>query len=417
MTLDDVCPAESKTVATRVRSLAFYLPQFHPIPENDEWWGDGFTEWTNVVPATPRFRGHRQPHVPADLGFYDLRVPEVRAAQADLALRFGVSGFCYYHYWFEGRRLLERPFDEVLRSGEPDFPFCLCWANENWTSAWDGKAREILIRQTYSPDDDLAHIRWLGAAFSDRRYIRVGGKPLLLVYRAHHLPDPLRTTECWRAEAERLGLGEIYLCSMQTGPASAHRSRDPRLRRGGSVRSVLQPRSASRSEPARPRCPQVSAGRAALDTPSAVRVFGSDRGSSGRSVAALHALPVRDAGLRQLTASTGPGRDDPHGIDARVVRVVAARSRPKAPAALERREARLRQRVERMGRGQPPRTVPTSGGRGTSKPMLESWSPQPHERAQSSGTSGNRDRKPDAPVARAGDRALPAAVPPHRRER
>jgi lipopolysaccharide biosynthesis protein len=220
MAVDEGCQGESKTVGAGVRSLAFYLPQFHPIPENDEWWGEGFTEWTNVVPATPRFRGHRQPHVPADLGFYDLRLPEVRAAQADLALRFGVSGFCYYHYWFEGRRLLERPFDEVLRSGEPEFPFCLCWANENWTSAWDGKAREVLIRQTYSPDDDLEHIRWLGAAFSDRRYIRVGGKPLLLVYRAHHLPDPLRTAECWRAEAERLGLGEIYLCSMHTGPAA-----------------------------------------------------------------------------------------------------------------------------------------------------------------------------------------------------
>jgi lipopolysaccharide biosynthesis protein len=220
MAVDKAYQAESKTAGAGARSLAFYLPQFHPIPENDEWWGEGFTEWTNVVPATPRFRGHRQPHVPADLGFYDLRVPEVRAAQADLALRFGVSGFCYYHYWFEGRRLLERPFDEVLRSGEPDFPFCLCWANENWTSAWDGKARDVLVRQTYSSKDDLAHIRWLGAAFSDRRYIRIGGKPLLLVYRAHHLPDPLRTAECWRAEAQRLGLGEIYLCSMQTGPAA-----------------------------------------------------------------------------------------------------------------------------------------------------------------------------------------------------
>ncbi len=381
MTLDDVCPAESKTVATRVRSLAFYLPQFHPIPENDEWWGDGFTEWTNVVPATPQFRGHHQPHVPADLGFYDLRVPEVRAAQADLALRFGVSGFCYYHYWFEGRRLLERPFDEVLRSGEPDFPFCLCWANENWTSAWDGKAREILIRQTYSPDDDLAHIRWLGVAFSDRRYIRVGGKPLLLVYRAHHLPDPLRTTERWRAEAERLGLGEIYLCSMQTGPAARI---DPATL-GFDAAVQFAPfynlvRRRGRSLPARVAHKYLPV--EPLSTRHRLYEYSEvDRGSSGRSLAALHALPVRDAWLRQLTASTGPGRDDPQGIDARVVRVVAARSRPKAPAEFERREARLRQRVERMGRRQPPRTVPTSGARGTSKPMLESWSPQPNERA------------------------------------
>jgi hypothetical protein len=220
MEVDDARREASKAVATPIRSLAFYLPQFHPIPENDEWWGEGFTEWTNVVRATSLFRGHYQPHVPADLGFYDLRVPEVRAAQAELAMRFGISGFCYYHYWFEGRRLLQRPVDEVLRSGEPDFPFCLCWANENWTSAWDGKSREVHLRQTYSAEDDLTHIRWLGEAFSDRRYIRVGGKPLFLVYRAAQLPDPLRTTERWRTEAHRLGLGELYLCAMQTGPGA-----------------------------------------------------------------------------------------------------------------------------------------------------------------------------------------------------
>jgi lipopolysaccharide biosynthesis protein len=204
--------------ATRMRTLAFYLPQFHPIPENDEWWGAGFTEWVNVVRATPRFRGHEQPHAPADLGFYDLRVPEVREAQAALASAFGIDGFCYYHYWFEGRRLLERPFDEVLRSGAPDFPFCLCWANEHWTRAWDGKAREIQMRQTYSPADDVAHLQWLAEAFADPRYVRVDGKPLYLVYRAAHLPDPRATVDRWRTEAHRLGIGELYLCSMQTGP-------------------------------------------------------------------------------------------------------------------------------------------------------------------------------------------------------
>src|SRR5215475_4957626 len=181
------------------RLVAFYLPQYHPIPENDEWWGTGFTEWTNVVSAKPVFAGHYQPHLPADLGFYDLRLPEVRQAQADLARNHGIHGFCYYHYWFQGRRLLRRPFDEVLRSGQPDFPFCLCWANENWTRVWDGSDKKLLIEQTYSADDDLAHIRWLAPAFRDPRHIRVEGKPLFLVYRARKLPDPLRTTSLWRS--------------------------------------------------------------------------------------------------------------------------------------------------------------------------------------------------------------------------
>lgn len=206
-----------------LRFLAFYLPQFHPIPENDRWWGPGFTEWTNVVGARPLFRGHEQPDLPGELGFYDLRVPEVRAAQAGLARAFGIDGFCYYHYWFGGKRLLERPFDEVLRSGEPDFPFCLCWANENWTRAWNGGRAEVLLPQTYSAEDDLAHIRWLTDAFADRRYVRVGPRPLLLVYRPSELPDPLRTTELWRSECERLGAGDPYLCGVgrhgEPGPA------------------------------------------------------------------------------------------------------------------------------------------------------------------------------------------------------
>src|SRR5262245_38305860 len=200
----------------KVRLIAFYLPQFHPIPENDEWWGKGFTEWTNVARARPLFRGHYQPHLPADLGFYDLRLPEARQAQADLAREYSIHGFCYYHYWCKGKRLLERPFAEVLASGAPDFPFCLCWANENWTRRWDGHDEEILVAQEYGEEDDKEHIRWLVGAFRDERYFRVDGKPLFLVYRANELPDPVRTAEVWSEEARRRGVGYIVLCRVES---------------------------------------------------------------------------------------------------------------------------------------------------------------------------------------------------------
>jgi lipopolysaccharide biosynthesis protein len=193
------------------RVIAFYLPQFHPIPENDRWWGKGFTEWTNVTKARPAFRGHYQPRLPADLGFYDLRVAESRGAQAALAREFGIQGFCYFHYWFNGKRLLERPFDEVLASGRPDFPFCLCWANESWSRRWLGEERDVLMEQTYSREDDLAHAHWLGHAFADNRYVRIGGRPLLLVYRPTHLPDANRTVELWRDVFKRQRLGNPYL--------------------------------------------------------------------------------------------------------------------------------------------------------------------------------------------------------------
>jgi lipopolysaccharide biosynthesis protein len=201
---------------SKVRLLAFYLPQFHPVPENDAWWGDGFTEWSNVRKARPLFPGHYQPHIPADLGYYDLRSPETRQAQADLAREYGIYGFCYYHYWFNGKRLLELPFKEVLDSGKPDFPFCLCWANESWTRVWDGGNRNILMAQTYSEDDDRNHVRWLIGAFQDHRYIRVDSKPLFLVYRASHLPDPHRTTDLWREEASKAGVGDLYLCRVES---------------------------------------------------------------------------------------------------------------------------------------------------------------------------------------------------------
>ena len=199
-----------------VRALAFLLPQFHPTPENDQFWGPGFTEWTNVVQAAPLFDGHQQPHLPADLGFYDLRLAETRLAQAALARAHGLHGFVYYHYWFGGRRLLHRPIDDVLASGAPDFPFCFCWANENWTRRWDGLDAEVLVQQVYSADDDLAHIRWLARAFEDARYIRVDGRPLFLVYRASRLPDAVATTQTWREEARRLGIGDLYLCRVES---------------------------------------------------------------------------------------------------------------------------------------------------------------------------------------------------------
>jgi lipopolysaccharide biosynthesis protein len=198
------------------RLLAFYLPQFHPIAENDLWWGRGFTEWRNVVQARPQFRAHYQPHIPADVGFYDLRLAETREAQAALAREHGIFGFCYYHYWFNGRRLLSRPFDEVLASGKPDLPFCLCWANEDWTRAWDGRSGEVLVAQQYSAEDDRNHLRWLARAFQDDRYIRVDGRPLFLVYRALLLPDPARTTAIWREEARRLNLGDLFLCRVES---------------------------------------------------------------------------------------------------------------------------------------------------------------------------------------------------------
>jgi hypothetical protein len=227
-----------------IRALAFHLPQFHPVPENDEWWGKGFTEWTNVVKATPRFPGHYQPHLPSELGFYDLRLPEARSAQAQLASEYGIYGFCYYHYWFNGRRILERPVNDILLSGQPAFPFCLCWANENWTRRWDGNETEILLAQHYSSEDDLNHIKQLIPAFLDRRYIRVAGKPLFLVYRTSKMPDPRQTTEVWRREAERSGLGGLFLVRVESHGETG----DPRH---------LGFDAALRFEPAGPLAPRV----------------------------------------------------------------------------------------------------------------------------------------------------------------
>jgi glycosyltransferase involved in cell wall biosynthesis len=200
-----------------VRLIAFYLPQFHPIPENDAWWGEGFTEWTNVRRATPLFEGHAQPVAPGELGAYDLRDPETRWRQAQLAREHGIDAFSYYRYWFHGKRLLERPFDEVLASGEPDLPFALCWANEPWSRRWDGSEDLILQPQHYSREDDLAHIRALLPALADERAVRVGGRPLLIVYQGHALPAPEATTDIWRSEVDRVGLPGLHLLCVETG--------------------------------------------------------------------------------------------------------------------------------------------------------------------------------------------------------
>ncbi len=206
----------------RVKLIAFHLTQFHPIPENDAWWGEGFTEWTNVRRGRPLYPRHRQPQLPGEPGFYDLRDDPARAAQEALARRFEVDAFCYYYYWFGGKRLLERPVEAMLAGGAPRLPFCLCWANENWTRRWDGKSDELLIAQRHSPEDDIALIRDLIRHFRDPRYLRVDGKPLLIVYRTDLLPDSRATVQRWRDECRRAGIGEIYLCVVRRFDMAAH---------------------------------------------------------------------------------------------------------------------------------------------------------------------------------------------------
>lgn len=197
------------------RVIAIYLPQFHPFKENDEWWGKGFTEWTNVTKARPRFPGHYQPHLPADLGFYDLRVPEVREQQAEMAKEAGIYGFCYYHYWFNGKLLMERPLKDVLASGKPDFPFMICWANENWSRAWDGSETEILIKQEYTDEDAREHIKWLIPYLKDPRYIRIDGKAVISIYRTPSIPNLDTMLDIWREEALKEGL-QLYITRFES---------------------------------------------------------------------------------------------------------------------------------------------------------------------------------------------------------
>lgn len=202
-----------------VRTICFYLPQFHAIPENDEWWGKGFTEWVNVAQGLPLFVGHEQPRLPADLGFYDLTDPEAQLRQIALAQHYGIEGFCYYIYWFGGRRLLELPTERLLTDSRFTAPFCLCWANENWSRRWDGGENDLLMEQNYGPEDDVSLIKEMSRYFELNNYIRIDGKPVFLVYNIDLLPDPLGTTTRWRDACRKLGIGEIYLamCHSFTG--------------------------------------------------------------------------------------------------------------------------------------------------------------------------------------------------------
>lgn len=219
----------------KARVIAYYLPQFHPIPENDEAWGPGFTEWTNVAKAKPLFKGHYQPRIPADLGFYDLRLPEVREQQAQMAREAGIEGFCYYHYWMgNGKQLLQRPFEEVLHSGKPDFPFCLCWANHEWTTkTWKNGGKEKMIAPMVYPGDEdyIAHFNYVLPAFKDKRYITVDGKPIFSIYDPYHFKEVDHFMELWQKLAIENGLPGVHFSAMISNTTTIRRREDGSLER------------------------------------------------------------------------------------------------------------------------------------------------------------------------------------------
>lgn len=199
----------------KIKPIALYLPQYHEIKENNEWWEKGFTEWTNVKKAVSLFKGHYQPHIPVGKNYYNLDDHHVLIEQSNLAKQYGIYGFCFYHYWFNGKLLLEKPIRNLLESKEPDFPFCLCWANENWTRTWDGQEKDVLMHQEYSLEDDKNHINYLVPFFKDERYIKIDGKPVFLVYRSELNPNIKEATKIWREEVQKAGFPDLFLIRVE----------------------------------------------------------------------------------------------------------------------------------------------------------------------------------------------------------
>lgn len=204
------------SINRKIKFIAFYLPQFHPIPENNKWWGKGFTEWTNVAQAKPLFKGHHQPNIPKDLGFYDLRLEESRVDQAKMASKYGISGFCYWHYWLGGgKRILEKPIESVLKTKKPNFPFCLGWANHSWTNIWNNEPDKKLLIQKYpGKEDDIDHINYLISVFKDKRYIKVDGKPLFIIFKPNDIPNLIEKIELWKKIAKKSFPEGIYFLGM-----------------------------------------------------------------------------------------------------------------------------------------------------------------------------------------------------------
>ncbi len=336
---------------TNARALAFYLPQYFPIPENDAWWGPGFTEWTNVAKARPLFPGHRQPTLPSELGFYDLRVPETRAAQAALAQAYGVEGFVYWHYWFgHGDRILDRPFREVRDSGEPDLPFCLAWANQSWTGIWHGAQDRVLKQQHYpGVEDDQAHFDELLPAFTDPRYLTVDGRPIFYVFRPEELPDAAGFVERWQGMARSAGLPGLYLVAEMSdllgrGVKYASALQDGfdtgvymRLPAEITPRAVLRMRALRKTMRGGPEIYTYS------DSVMAQAQTGSGH----------PALRLPELGQHPAVGSRGPGPRRGHAREVPAQRRRRGRDHPRPSGA---GAAALGQVVERVGRGQPPRT-------------------------------------------------------------